>query len=134
MANDINQVILIGRLTKNAELKFTNSGTPVTRLSLAVNRRKKSGDNWEDEVNFFDVILWGKIAERLTEYLKKGKQIGVTGELRQNRWEQDGNKRSRVEIVADNIQLLGGKSQESNQSQSDGNDSSEEFDNSDIPF
>ncbi len=108
MANDINQVVLIGRLTRDAELKYTNSGTAVSHLGLAVNRRRKVGDNWTDEASFFDVVVWGRSAESLNQYLTKGKQIGVMGELRQNRWEQDGQNRSRVEIVANNIQLLGG--------------------------
>ena len=105
---DINNVVLVGRLTRDAELKFTASGTAVCRLSLAINRRIKKGDQWEDEANFFDVVLWGKQGETLSQYLVKGKQIAVNGELRQNSWEQDGQKRSKVEVHANNIQLLGG--------------------------
>jgi single-strand DNA-binding protein len=107
MANDINMVVIVGRLTRDAELRYTNSGTAVCRFSLAVNRRKRSGDSWEDEASFFDVVLWGKQGEAINTYLEKGKQVAVHGELRQNRWEQDGQKRSRVEIVANNVQLLG---------------------------
>ncbi len=110
MANDLNQVVVVGRLTRDAELRFTQTGTAISRMSIAVNRRKRSGDNqWADEVSYFDVVLWGKIAESLQSYLTKGKQIAVSGELRQNRWEQDGQKRSKVEIVATNVQLLGGR-------------------------
>ena len=105
---DINQVVLIGRLTRDAELKYTNNGTPVSRISIAVNQRRKTNDQWVDEANFFNIVIWGKTAESLNPYLQKGKQIAVTGQLRQNRWEQDGQQRSRVEIVASNIQLLGG--------------------------
>jgi single-strand DNA-binding protein len=107
MANDINMVVIVGRLTRDAELRYTNSGTAVCRFSLAVNRRKRSGDSWEDEASFFDIALWGKQGEAINSYLEKGKQVAVHGELRQNRWEQDGQKRSRVEIVANNVQLLG---------------------------
>ncbi|MDA3832544.1 MAG: single-stranded DNA-binding protein [Spirochaetales bacterium] len=107
MANDINMVVLVGRLTRDAELRYTNSGTAVCRFSLAVNRRKRSGDSWEDEAGFFNIVLWGKQGEALNTYLEKGKQIAVHGELRQNRWEQDGQKRSRIEVVANNVQLLG---------------------------
>lgn len=107
MAGDINHVILVGRLTRDAELKYTNSGSAVASLSLAVNRRRKNGDQWVDEANFFDVTLWGRSAEGLSSYLTKGTRIGVDGELRQNRWQQDGQNRSKVEIVASNIQLLG---------------------------
>ena len=105
---DINHVVLIGRLTRDAELKYTNNGTPVSRISIAVNQRRKINDQWTDEASFFNVVIWGKTAESLNPYLQKGKQIAITGQLRQNRWEQEGQQRSRVEIVASNIQLLGG--------------------------
>lgn len=105
---DINNVVLVGRLTRDAELKYTTSGQAVCKFSIAVNRRRKNGEQWEDEANFFDVVLWGRQGEALGQYLLKGKTIGVEGELRQDRWQQDGQNRSKVEIVADNIQLLGG--------------------------
>ena len=105
---DINHVVLVGRLTRDAELKYTAGGQAVCKFSVAVNRRRKQGDQWVDEPNFFDIVLWGRQGETLNQYLVKGKQIGVDGELRQDRWEQDGQNRSKVEIVANNIQLLGG--------------------------
>ncbi len=108
MANDINMVVLVGRLTRDAELRYTNSGTAVCKFSLAVNRKKRSGDTWEDEVSFFDIVVWGKQGEAVSRYLEKGKQVSVAGELRQNRWEQDGQPRSKVEVVVTNLQLLGG--------------------------
>jgi single-strand DNA-binding protein len=103
---DLNHVVLIGRLTRDAELKYTAGGQAVCKFSIAVNRRRKNGDQWEDEANFFDVVIWGRQGESLNQYLIKGKMIGVDGELRQDRWQQDGQNRSRVEIVAGNIQLL----------------------------
>jgi single-strand DNA-binding protein len=108
--SDLNRVILIGRLTRDAELKFTASGQAVCKFSIAVNRKKKNGDQWEDEANFFDIVLWGRQGESLNQYLLKGKQVGVSGELRQERWQDrdSGQARSKVEIVASNIQLLGG--------------------------
>jgi single-strand DNA-binding protein len=105
---DINHVVLVGRLTRDAELKYTAGGQAVCKFSIAINRRRKSGDQWVDEANFFDIVLWGKQGESLNQYLVKGKQIGIDGELRQDRWEQDGQNRSKVEIVANNIQLLSG--------------------------
>jgi single-strand DNA-binding protein len=105
---DLNHVALIGRLTRDAELKYTANGQAVCKFSVAVNRRRKNGDQWEDEPNFFDVVLWGRQGETLNQYLIKGKQVGVDGELRQDRWTQDGQNRSKVEIVAANLQLLGG--------------------------
>jgi single-strand DNA-binding protein len=105
---DLNHVTLIGRLTRDAELKYTSGGQAVCKFSIAVNRRKKNGDQWEDEANFFDVVVWGRQGESLNQYLVKGKMVGVSGELRQDRWQQDGQNRSKVEIVADYVQLLGG--------------------------
>jgi single-strand DNA-binding protein len=105
---DLNHVVLIGRLTRDSELKYTANGQAVCKFSIAVNRRKKNGEQWVDEPNFFDIVLWGRQGESLNQYLVKGKLVGVDGELRQDRWEQDGQNRSKVEIVANNIQLLGG--------------------------
>ncbi|MCL2805521.1 MAG: single-stranded DNA-binding protein [Treponema sp.] len=105
---DLNHVVLIGRLTRDAELKYTAGGQAVCKFSIAVNRRKKVGDSWEDEANFFDIVLWGKQGESLQSYLVKGKMVGVDGELRQDRWQQDGQNRSKIEIIANYLQLLGG--------------------------
>jgi single-strand DNA-binding protein len=104
---DINHVVLVGRLTRNAELKYTNNGAAVSKFSIAINQRRKKDDQWVDESHFFDVVLWGKSAESINQYLVKGKQVGVEGQLRQNRWEQEGQARSKVEIFATNVQLLG---------------------------
>jgi single-strand DNA-binding protein len=105
---DINHVVLIGRLTREAELKYTAGGQSVCKFSIAVNRRKKNGDQWEDEANFFDIVVWGRQGESLHPYLVKGKMVGVDGELRQDRWQQDGQNRSKVEVIANYLQLLGG--------------------------
>ena len=104
---DINHVVLVGRLTRNAELKYTNNGSAVSKFSIAINQRRKKDDQWVDEAHFFDIVLWGKTAESLNQYLVKGKQVGIEGQLRQNRWEQDGQARSKVEIFATNVMLLG---------------------------
>ncbi|MDR1373704.1 MAG: single-stranded DNA-binding protein, partial [Treponema sp.] len=82
---DLNHAVLIGRLTRDAELKYTANGQAVCKFSIAVNRRKKSGDQWVDEANFFDIVLWGRQGESLNQYLVKGKLVGVDGELRQDR-------------------------------------------------
>jgi single-strand DNA-binding protein len=105
---DLNCVVLVGRLTRDAELKSIASGQSVCKFSIAVNRRKKNGDQWEDEPNYFDVVLWGRQGESLHQYLLKGKMVGVEGELKQDRWQQDGQNRSKIEIVCNNLQLLGG--------------------------
>jgi len=109
---DVNHVVLIGRLTRDAELKYTSSGFPVSSFSIAINRRRKNGEQWEDEVHYFDVTLFGKTAESLKPYLLKGKQIAVDGELRQDRWEKDGQSRSKTYVSANNVQLLGGNTQQ----------------------
>lgn len=107
---DVNHVTLIGRLTRDAELKYTSGGFAISNFSIAVNRRRKDGDQWIEEASFFDINLYGKSAESLKQYLIKGKQIAVDGELRQDRWEKDGQKYSKVVIAANNVQLLGGNS------------------------
>jgi single-strand DNA-binding protein len=107
---DINLVVLVGRLTRDAELKYSNTGVAITNLSLAVNLRTKKEDTWQDEGHFFDAVLIGRRAEALAQYLVKGKQVAIQGELRQNRWEQEGQRRSRVEVFVRDIQLLGGRS------------------------
>lgn len=105
---DVNQVTLIGRLTRDAELKYTSNGFAIASFAIAVNRRRKNGDQWVEEASFFDINLFGKSAEALKQYLVKGKQIAIEGELRQDRWEQDGQPRSKVVVIANNVQLLGG--------------------------
>ena len=110
MANDINHVTIVGRLTRDAEISYLPSGAAVAKISIAVNRGRKNGDQWVDEVSYFDSAIFGKTAENLKPYLSKGKQIGLEGHLKQDRWEKDGQKFSRVSIIADNVQLLGGRS------------------------
>ena len=112
MANmDINHVTEIGHLTRDEEVSYTPGGMAVGKLSIAINRRVKKGQEWVDEANYFDVVIFGKQAENLQKFLTKGKQIGVTGFLKQERWQdsQTGQSRSAIKIVANDIQLLGGK-------------------------
>ena len=107
---DINRVIEIGRLTRDAEVSYTPGGMAIAKMSIAVNRSVKGSDGrWMDEANYFDVQLFGKQAEGLKPYLTKGKQIAVDGYLKQDRWEKNGQKHSAVKINANDIQLLGGK-------------------------
>lgn len=109
MASDINHVVLVGRLTRDAELRYANSGTAICRLSIANNYSRKQGDQWVEETNFFDCTMFGRRAEALQQYLTKGKQIGIDGTLRFSKWEQDGQTRSKVEVHVNDIQLLGGR-------------------------
>ena len=108
---DLNHVIEIGRLTRDIserDFAYTTAGKARLNLSIAVNRSEKRGGEWADKVSFFDVTVWGKTAENIRPYLHKGKQIAVDGYLDQQRWEKDGVKYSKVVIIADNVQLLGG--------------------------
>ena len=101
-----NRVILAGNLTRDPELRFTNDGVPVCSFGLAVNRvrsRKEEGD-------FFDISAWRELGETVANYKKKGEPILVEGRLQYRTWEaQDGSKRSKVDVVADNVQFLGGR-------------------------
>ena len=133
---DVNHVILIGRLTRDAALTYTAGGYAVCSFSIAVNRRRKNGEQWVEEASFFDVSLFGKSAEGLAQYLTKGKQVAIEGELRQDRWQQDGQPRSKVTIAANNVQLLGGNDAKGQQRQDAGYQADYSADNfvSEIPF
>src|SRR5919205_1863595 len=108
MAGDINRVTLVGRLTRDPELRHLPSGSPVLQLGLAVNgRQKDEGGNWTDKPNFFDVKVFGNQAEMLATHLTKGRRVGIDGRLDWSSWEaQDGSKRSKVEVVAFQVQFL----------------------------
>lgn len=103
---DINSVVLVGRLVKDSEIKYLKSGTPLLNFTLASNKSKKVNDKWEDEVSFFDCVLYGKQADNLFKLLLKGKLVSIQGSLEQQRWESNGDKRSRVKIIVDKVQLL----------------------------
>lgn len=126
---NLNRVTIVGNLTRDAELKYLNNGTAVCELSVAVNDGWKSGDKWTEYVSYIDCTIMGKRAESLNKYLAKGTRVGVDGKLKQERWESDGGKRSRVKIMIDEIELLGGKPGTSGESAS----GPEDF-NDDAPF
>jgi len=107
--SDLSIAVLVGRLTRDAELKYTNSGQAICHFSVATSAKKKSGDQWIDEASFWDVDLWGKQGESLNQYLTKGKQVAVEGSMRQDRWEQEGQTKMKVIINANSVQLLGSK-------------------------
>lgn len=102
-----NKVILMGNLTRDPEKRYTESGACVVNMGIAVNRRVKKGGDWTEEASFFDIVVFGKSAENCAQYLSKGRPVLIDGELNQNRWEtQDGQKRSKVEIVAWGVTFL----------------------------
>ena len=108
MAGDINRVTLVGRLTRDPELRHLPSGTPVLEMGVAVNgRQQDDAGNWVDKPNFFDVKVYGNQAEMLAQHLAKGRRIGIDGRLDWRSWEaQDGTKRSKVDVVAQTVQFL----------------------------
>lgn len=113
---DLNHLVLIGRLTRDLgsderSFGYLPNGTAKAVVSIAVNRSRKKDNQWVDETSFFDVTIFGKTAENLKPYLLKGSQICVEGFIKQDRWEKDGQKQSRISIVAENVQLLGGRNQ-----------------------
>ena len=116
---DLNHVVLIGRLTQDLgaderSFGYVGNGQARANISIAVNRSKKNGDQWVEEVNYFNVTIWGRTAENLKPYLTQGTQICVEGHLKQDRWEKDGQKQSRISIIADSVQLLGSKKNNDN--------------------
>lgn len=119
--NDINTIAVVGRVTHDINdnnFGYTNGGTARLNISVAVNESRKNGGTWEDYANFFDVTIWGKTAENLRPYIGKGKQLAIVGRLHQDRWtSNDGAKHSRVLIVADNVELIGGNNSAGNQQQ-----------------
>ncbi|MBP7737534.1 MAG: single-stranded DNA-binding protein [Spirochaetes bacterium] len=107
MASDLNKAILIGRLTRDPELRYTQSGTSVCSFSIANNRSYVTGGEKKEQVSYFNCVAWAKTGEVIAEYCKKGKRIGIEGRLQQRSYDdKDGNKRQIVEIVVDNFQFL----------------------------
>lgn len=125
MANDLNSVILIGRMTRDPEYKSVN-GNSLVNFSLASNRTYVENGNRKDIVNYFDCVLWGKQADIIKQYAGKGKQLLVEGRLEQSTWDApDGKKMSKIRIRVESFQLLGGKKEESS---SGGNNAPKPFD------
>jgi len=109
---NLNTVALVGRITQDTKLQFTGRDNPYLFFSIAVNRSVKKADGqYEDEASFIDCQLYGKSAEALERYLTKGKLVSLEGSLRQNRWEKDGQKYSRLVVLVRDLQLLGGVSE-----------------------
>ncbi|MBX7058001.1 MAG: single-stranded DNA-binding protein [Leptospirales bacterium] len=108
MAGDLNRVMLIGRLTRDPELRQTNSGGAYCRFSIASNRSYTVNGEKREEVSYIDCVVWGRPAEVLNQYCRKGKQLAIDGRLQQRSWEgQDGKKQSKIDVVVENFQLLG---------------------------
>ncbi|MDR2035764.1 MAG: single-stranded DNA-binding protein [Coriobacteriales bacterium] len=104
----INKVVLTGNLTRDPELRATPAGTSVLSFSIAVNDRRKNSSTgeWEEVPNYIDCNLFGTRADALAKYLSKGSKVGIDGKLRWSQWEKDGQKRSKVDVTVDNLELL----------------------------
>ena len=111
MAENINRVTITGNLTRDPELRHTTNGTAICTLGVAVNGRRKEGDQWVDKPNYFNVIVWGAQGQNCANYLSKGRPVAVDGRLDWRSWEaKDGSgKRSTIEIVAETVQFLGSR-------------------------
>jgi single-strand DNA-binding protein len=109
MARSFNQVILMGNLTRDPELRQTPNGQSVCSFSLALNRSYKGSDgSWQEATDYIDVVAWGPLGERVAQYLTKGRPCLINGRLQSRSWEQDGQKRSKVEVNAQDVTFLGG--------------------------
>jgi single-strand DNA-binding protein len=110
MARSLNQVTLMGNLTRDPELRQTPNGQNVTSFSLALNRSyKDAGGEWQEATDYIDIVCWGPLAERVAQYLNKGRRCLVQGRLQSRSWEQDGQKRSKVEVLANDVTFLDGR-------------------------
>jgi single-strand DNA-binding protein len=108
MARSFNQVILMGNLTRDPELRSTPNGQSVCNFGLALNRSYKGADGeWTEATDFVDIVAWGPLGERVAQYLSKGRPALVNGRLQSRSWEQDGQKRSKLEVVAFDVTFLG---------------------------
>jgi single-strand DNA-binding protein len=123
MARSLNQVTLMGNLTRDPELRQTPTGQNVTSFSLALNRSYKAqSGEWQEATDYIDIVAWGPLAERVSQYLSKGRRCLVQGRLQSRSWEQDGQKRSKVEVLAQDVTFL-----DSRGSDSEGGGSSTDF-------
>jgi single-strand DNA-binding protein len=123
MARSFNQVTLMGNLTRDPELRTTPNGASVCSFSLALNRSYKNSDgNWTEATDYIDIVAWGPLGERVAQYLTKGRPALVSGRLQSRSWEQDGQKRSKVEVVANDVTFLGGPGGGGGSSQIGGSD------------
>lgn len=110
MARSFNQVILMGNLTRDPELRQIPSGQSVCSFSLALNRSYKGQDgDWKEATDYVDVVAWGPLGERVAQYVTKGRPVLVNGRLQSRSWEQDGQKRSKLEVVAQDVTFLGAR-------------------------
>lgn len=123
MARSVNQVIIMGNLTRDPDLRQIPSGQSVCSFSLALNRSyKDQSGEWQEATDYIDVVAWGPLGERVSQYLSKGRRVLVQGRLQSRSWEQEGQKRSKVEVLANDVTFLDGRGESG---EGGGNDGSE---------
>lgn len=125
MARSFNQVTLMGNLTRDPDLRQIPSGQSVTSFSLALNRsyKDKNGE-WQEATDFVDIVAWGPLGERVAQYVTKGRPVLVSGRLQSRQWEQDGQKRNKLEVVANDVTFLGSRGEGGGDSGNSSSDSS----------
>ena len=124
MARSLNQVTLMGNLTRDPELRQTPTGQNVTSFSLALNRSYKDQSGaWQEATDYIDITSWGPLAERVAQYLSKGRRCLVQGRLQSRSWEQDGVKRNKVEVLASDVTFLDARGEGAEQGESGGQSS-----------
>ena len=132
----INSVCISGFLTREPDLRTTAGGTPVLSLGIAVNERvKDASGNWGDRANFIDCVMFGKRAESVSQYLAKGTKVAIEGKLRYSSWERDGQKRSKLEVIVDELEFMSkGQNGQQQYSPAPSQQVAPEIYASDIPF
>lgn len=132
MARGFNKVTLMGNLTRDPELRTTQNGNSVCNFSLAVNRTWRNADGeQQEEVDFIDCVAWGKAGELIEQYTNKGRPLLVSGRLKQDTWEQEGNKRSKLEVVVEDFNFVGGGGDDAGESSSPKSESKDSKGNKD---
>lgn len=105
---DVNSVVLVGRLVKDVEVRYSKNGNAVAAFTVATARAEKHNDQWQDVTSFFDVNMFGSVVEKIKPYLVKGKQVVINGYLKQEKWQdKQGNNRYSIKVIAENLQLMG---------------------------
>lgn len=118
----INRVVLSGNLTRDPEVRTTQSGMPVMSLGIAVNDRRKNSQTgeWEDYANFVDCTMFGNRAQNVSQYLSKGQRVMIDGKLRYSQWERDGQKRSKIEVIVDELEFMSSRGEAGERDLEDG--------------
>lgn len=107
--SSLNKVFLLGNLTRDVQMRFTPGGTAVAEIGMAMNERRKQGEEWIEETVFVDVTLWGRTAEVASEFLSKGSPVLIEGKLKLDTWEKDGVKQYKLKVTAERMQMVGAR-------------------------